>query len=198
MVKFKVINNELRINKTITKLDKFAFDVIEIIEKYTKYVIISGYVSIFFGRSRATEDIDMFIEKISYDRFIEMYNEFVSKGFEFTVDNHEDLYNEYLMKGTAINIWRKDFPLMRMEITVAKKTGQKLVLLNPIKVYVNDNKILFSQIEAQIAYKRYISASEKDIEDARHLEIVFDDIDIEKIKYFKDLFNKDENKNGLC
>ncbi|MBW3003796.1 hypothetical protein KY337_04475 [Candidatus Woesearchaeota archaeon] len=198
MVKFKVINNELRINKTITKLDKFAFDVIEIIEKYTKYVIISGYVSIFFGRSRATEDIDMFIEKISYDRFIEMYNEFVSKGFEFTVDNHEDLYNEYLMKGTAINIWRKDFPLMRMEIKVAKKTGQKLVLLNPIKVYVNDNKILFSQIEAQIAYKRYISASEKDIEDARHLEIVFDDIDIEKIKYFKDLFNKDENKNGLC
>ena len=69
MVKFKIIDNELTINKETTKLDQFAFDVIDIIKKYTNYVIISGYVSIFFGRSRATEDIDMFIEKIPYRLF---------------------------------------------------------------------------------------------------------------------------------
>ena len=191
MVKFKVINNELTINKKITKLDQFAFDIINILNKYTNYVIISGYVSIFFGRSRATEDIDMFIDEILYDKFLEMYNKFTAKGFEFTIDNPAKLYNDYLMKSTAINIWRKNFPLLRMEIKVAKKPSQKLVLNNPIKVNINNKEILFGQIESQIAYKRYISGSDKDLEDARHLEIVFEDINKEKIKYYKDIFEKE-------
>jgi len=177
MVKFKIVNNELTIAKTITKLDQFAFDVIDVLKKYTNYVIISGYVSIFFGRSRATEDIDMFIDEIKYDKFLKMYNEFIAKGFEFTIDNPAKLYNDYLL---------------RMEIKIARKTSQKLILNNPIKVNVNDREIFFSKIESQIAYKRYISASEKDLEDARHLEIVFEDIDKEKIKYYKRIFEKDK------
>jgi len=192
MVKFKIINNELTINKTITKLDKFAFDIIDILKKYTNYVIISGYVSIFFGRSRATEDIDMFIEEIPYDKFLRMYEKFTAKGFEFTIDNPVKLYNDYLTKNTPISIWRKNLPLLRMEIKIAKKPGQKLVLKNPIKVHINNKEILFGQIESQIAYKRYISASEKDLEDARHLEIVFEDVDKEKIKYYKNLFEKEQ------
>jgi hypothetical protein len=191
MVKFKVIDNELTIKKTITKLDQFAFDVIDIIKKYTNYVIISGYVSIFFGRSRATEDIDMFIDEIPYDKFLEMYNEFTAKGFEFTINNPADLYNEYLMKNSPINIWRKNLPLLRMEIKIAKKPSQKIVLNNPIKVNIGTKIIFFGQIESQIAYKRYISKSEKDLEDARHLEIVFEDINKEKIKYYKDIFEKE-------
>ena len=191
MVKFKIINNELTLNKKITKLDQFAFDVIDILKKYTKYVIISGYVSIFFGRSRATEDIDMFIEEIPYDKFLEMYNKFTAINFEFTIDNPAKLYNDYLMNNIPINIWRKNLPLLRMEIKIAKKPSQKLVLKNPIKVKVDNKEIFFSQIESQIAYKRYVSKSEKDLEDARHLEIVFEDIDKEKIKYYKDLFEKE-------
>jgi len=35
--------------------------------------LISGYVAILFGRSRASEDIDIFIEKLSYDRFLELW-----------------------------------------------------------------------------------------------------------------------------
>ena len=191
MVRFKVINNELRIDKKITKLDEFAFDVIDILQKYTKYVIISGYVSIFFGRARATEDIGMFIEEIPYEQFLKMYNEFTENGFEFTIDNPFKLYNDYLIDNVAINIWRKDKSLLRMEIKIAKKPSQKLALNNSITVHINNKKIFFTQIEPQIAYKRYISKSEKDLEDARHLEIVFEDIDKEKIKYYKHLFEKE-------
>ena len=43
-------------------------------------------------------------------------------------------------------------------------------------------------IESQIAYKRYILKSEKDLEDARHLEIVFPKIDKEKVLYYKQFF----------
>lgn len=191
MAKFKIVNNELKITKTITKLDQFAFDVIEIIEKYTNYVIISGYVSIFFGRSRATEDIDMFIEKMSYDKFLKMYEEFVLKGYEFTVDNPQSLYKDYIEKNDPINVWRKNFPLLRMEIKAALKPSQKQVLNNPVAILIRGRKIKFGPIESQIAYKKYVSKSEKDIEDARHLEIVFEGLDPEKIKYYKELFKNE-------
>ena len=191
MVKFKILDNKLTINKSITKLDQFALDVIGIIKKYTKYVIISGYVSIFFGRARATEDIDMFISEFPYEEFTKMYDEFVEKGFEFTIDNPNDLYFEYLLNKTPINIWRKGFPLLRMEIKLSRKPSQNQVLLNPIRIQLNEKEILFADIESQIAYKRYIAKSEKDLEDARHLEIVFEDIDKEKIKYFKRIFEKE-------
>ena len=191
MTQFKLINKELIIDKKITKLDQFAFDVIEIIQKYTEYVIISGYVSIFFGRARATEDIDMFIKDLPYELFLKMYNEFTNKGFEFTIENPSELYNLYLKEGLAINIWRKDLPLLRMEIKIAKKLSQRISFNNAITVKINDKKIRFSDIESQIAYKRYIAKSEKDLEDARHLEIVFEDLDKEKIKYYKELFEKE-------
>lgn len=191
MTQFKRANNELKIDKKITILDQFAFDVIDIIQKFTKYVIISGYVSIFFGRARATEDIDMFIEGMQYDSFLQMYDEFIKKGFEFTIDNASELYHYYLMAGMPINIWRKNKPLLRMEIKLAKKPNQKMVMYNPLKVDIHNKRILFADIESQIAYKRYISKSEKDLEDARHLEIVFEDINREKIKYYKELFEKE-------
>lgn len=86
MTKFIVKNNTIELNKEINELDLFVLDLIKIIEKYTKYVLISGYVSIFFGRARSTEDVDMFIEKLSYNTFEKMFNEFKSKGYELTED----------------------------------------------------------------------------------------------------------------
>ena len=191
MTKFVIKNNEVLVNRRINDLDRFAIEVIEIIEKYTKYVIIAGYVAIFFGRSRATEDIDMFIKEMSYADFESMYTEFVEKGFEFTVENPKSLYEDYLNDNSAINVWKKDLPLLRMEIKLAIKSSQKIALENPIKAHIENKIILFAGIESQIAYKRYISASEKDLEDARHLELVFECLNKEKIKYFRYLFEKE-------
>ena len=38
--------------KVVTALDRFVASVTEIIERYTSYVIVSGYVAILFGRAR--------------------------------------------------------------------------------------------------------------------------------------------------
>ena len=60
------INSEhIKFNKKISELDKFVIDFLEIIIKHTNYVLISGYVSILFGRSRGTEDVDIIIPKLS-------------------------------------------------------------------------------------------------------------------------------------
>ncbi len=188
---FEVKDNDITIDKKITKLDEFVLDIFEIIEKYTDYVIISGYVSIFFGRSRATEDVDAFVEEIPYDKFERLYKELKQKDYEFTIDNPKGLYEDYLMDGTSIRIWKKDFPLLNLEVKFALKPIQKLTFKDRIVAKFGDKRFYFGQIEAQIAYKRYILKSQKDLEDARHLEIVFKNLSKEKLEYYKKIFEDD-------
>ncbi len=183
---FNIIDNKLTLTKSINELDSFVLDIVQVLSKYTDYVIVSGYVAIFFGRSRATEDVDMFIKEISSDSFRLLYDEFVRAGYDFTVSDAVDLYDSYLSDGLAINLWRKDFPLMRMEIKFARKPFQRQILRERIQVTFDGHVLYFSPIEAQVAYKRTILRSDKDIEDALHLERVFH-LSVEKIKYYKDL-----------
>ena len=56
---------EIKLNRELSELDKFALEFLSILKKYTDYVIISGYVAILLGRTRATDDIDVFIKPIS-------------------------------------------------------------------------------------------------------------------------------------
>ena len=49
--------------------DKFAEEVCAIIEKHVKYIIVFGFVAISHGRFRTTEDIDIIIEKIPFEKF---------------------------------------------------------------------------------------------------------------------------------
>jgi len=48
---------KIKLDKPINELDKFVLHFIKILEKHVDYVIISGYVAIPLGRSRATEDV---------------------------------------------------------------------------------------------------------------------------------------------
>jgi len=190
-MQFEIKDNKLKIDKTITKLDEFVIDILEQIEKYTDYVIISGYVSIFFGRARATEDIDIFIKQIPIISFNKLYDVLASKGYEFTIDNPKELYNDYLMQGISINIWKKGFPLLRMETKFAKKPSQKQVIKDKFTVMFGKHKFYFGSVESQIAYKRFIAKSDKDLSDARHLEIVFKNLDQQKIERYKNLFESE-------
>lgn len=188
MAKFKVKNRKLVIDKKITKLDEFVLETVGIVSKYADYVIIGGYVSIFFGRARATEDIDVFIEEIDLRKFSKMFDEFNSKKFEFNIDDKKSLYYDYLSESLPINVWRKNFPLLRLEIRFALKKTQKSAFESAFTAIFSNKKLRFGQIESQIAYKRYILKSEKDLEDARHLELVFDDVNKELIQKYKKEF----------
>ena len=55
---------EIILDKELNNLDIFALKFLNIISRYTDYVVIAGYVSILLGRTRTTEDIDVFIKII--------------------------------------------------------------------------------------------------------------------------------------
>ena len=182
-MEYFVDEKRIVLNRELSKLDKFVLDFVNIISKYTKYVLISGYVSILLGRSRATEDIDIFIEKISKERFREMYLELVEKGFFCLNSDNVEVVFDYINDNLAIR-FAKGSPIPNIEVKFPKDNLDKGVFDDFIIVELPFEKELnISNLEKQIAFKRYFLGSNKDFEDALHLEELFkDQLNYEKIK----------------
>ncbi len=174
-------------DKTI--LDKFVEEFCRIVEKYVKYIICSGFVAIAHGRARGTEDIDMIIEKISKDKFIKMHNELREKGFVCVQSDYpEEIYEEYLLNKDSVRYVYDDegyFP-PEMEIKFPKDKLDEKQLKDRIKIPLTGVDVYFSSIESNIAFKEEYLKSDKDIEDAKHLRIIYkEELDEDKINKIK-------------
>ncbi|MEK6951444.1 MAG: hypothetical protein AABX29_00345, partial [Nanoarchaeota archaeon] len=102
------IKKEIKVNKTLSNLDKFVLNFIKILKKHVDYVIISGYVSILLGRTRTTEDIDIFIEKISFEEFSKLYEEIKKNNFWcLNAEEAEEIFS-YLKDNLAVRFAKKD------------------------------------------------------------------------------------------
>ena len=182
--------NTIKLDKVESELDKLVFDFIKIFEKHAKYVIISGYVSILFGRSRATEDVDLFIEHISKERFKLLCEDLLKNSYYcLNADDPEEMY-DHLKSNLALRFAKENTIIPNFEIKFAKNIRQEETLLKPLKVILPSGTILISSIEQQIAYKKFLLKSDKDIEDAAHLEKLFEGkLDNNLIQHYKKLIN---------
>src|SRR3989344_2290367 len=152
---------EIDLRKKITNaLDKFALDFLGIIKKHTEYVVISGYVSILLGRSRATEDIDVFIKKITKEQFLKLYQELLKEEFWcINEDNGNELF-EYLGENMAIRFCRKNSPIPNFEIKFPKDSLDEKSFKDSINVLLSDGEIKISSLERHIAFKEIYLGSE--------------------------------------
>jgi hypothetical protein len=157
-------------------LDKFAEDFARVIEKYAKYIIVSGFVAIAHGRTRGTEDIDMIIEKIPLESFINLHNALVDADFECMQSSDPLVIYDYLINNTSIRYTRKDEFLPEMEVKFAKDYLDELQLKTRKKLDLTGLDVYFSSIEMNIAFKEELLKSDKDMEDARHLRLVYKDV----------------------
>lgn len=174
-----------------TILDKFAEDFCEVIEKYCKYIICSGFVAIAHGRSRGTEDIDMIIEIIPKDIFIKMHEDLIKAGFvAVQSDNPQSLYEDYLKEGSSVRyVWKSEgFYPPEMEVHFAKDALDEEQLCDRVKLPLTKLNIYFSSIESNIAFKEEYLGTDKDIADAKHLRIIY------KGKINEDKINKIKEK----
>ncbi|PIN77017.1 hypothetical protein COV15_03430 [Candidatus Woesearchaeota archaeon CG10_big_fil_rev_8_21_14_0_10_34_12] len=177
-------------DKTI--LDKFLEDFVNVVEKHCKYIVVSGFVAIAHGRSRGTEDIDMIIEKLEKKQFILLHNDLIKARFEcIQSENPEIIYEDYLIKNTSVRYIRKGEFLPEMELKFTKDELDDLQIKERIKLPFTGLDVWFSSIEMNIAFKEEYLKSDKDIEDAKHLRIIYGkEIDENKIKRIKDKINK--------
>ena len=180
-------------NKILTDLDRFIFEFVQILENYSDYVIISGYVPILFGRTRGTEDVDVFIRNIDEKTFSSFYNDIISKKFYFlNPENKKGLF-EMLNEKLAIRAAEKDTIIPNIKLKFIKDDVDNFTLENRVKVILNDKNFLYiSPIEIEIPYKLYLG-SEKDIEDAIYLWDLFKEC-LDKKMLFK--FIKQLNVSG--
>ena len=144
----------------------------EIIERYTSYVIVSGYVAILFGRARGTEDIDLFIDYMDRDTFRSFAGELLARGFYFL--NSDDVGEIYSMlrDGLAVRIAEEERIIPNVEMKFKKDDFDRYAMTMARAVMFDDIRFFISPIELQIPYKLYLG-SDKDIEDAVYLWVLF-------------------------
>lgn len=173
--------------KDRTILDKFAEDFARIVEKHAKYIIVSGFVAIAHGRSRGTEDIDMIIERIEREAFIKMHHDLESAGFECIQSKDPNaIYNDYLKDNLSVRYIRKGSFIPEMELKFVKDLLDDYQIKTRKKLPLTGLDFYFSSIEMNIAFKEELLKSEKDIEDALHLRIIYaDTLDEEEINKIK-------------
>ncbi len=182
------IGKKIRLNKPLTELDLLVLKFIRILEKYVNYVVISGYVSILLGRTRSTEDVDIYIRYLSEDKFLELVKEiYVNDFYCLNTDNPNDMY-DYLKEGLAVRFAEKGQIIPNFEVKFAKKIIDTDLFEEALEVETEAGIIKISSLERQIAFKKYYLSSVKDLEDASYVEeIARGYLNQEKIKKYKEL-----------
>jgi len=161
-------------NRELSSLDRLVLRFVKILDKTgIDYVIISGYIAILFGRSRNTEDVDLFIGEMPFEKFNALWNELDREGFEcINAFSPKSAYNDFLIEMMAPRFAIKGTWEPNFEVKFPKSDLNKYSLKNKIIVEINGERLNTSKMELQIAFKLYLG-SDKDIEDAIHLWQIF-------------------------
>ncbi|HLG24134.1 MAG TPA: hypothetical protein VI564_04365 [Candidatus Nanoarchaeia archaeon] len=168
-------------------LDKFCLDFCKVVEKHCKYIIVSGFVAIASGRTRGTEDIDIIIEKLSQSKFAKLHKSLIKNEFIcIQGSNSNNLYNDYLKDNISIRYTYKKLLLPEMELKFSKDSLDDYQLKTRVKLKLTGLDLWFSSVNVNIAFKEELLKSDKDLEDARHLRIVYSEMinnnEIDKVK----------------
>lgn len=187
-------DNEIILEKYLNNLDKFVLDFLKVLEKHSDYVIVSGYVSILFGRTRTTEDIDILVPKMNLGKFSKLQKHLKNK---FWCLNSDDINEQFdmLNDDLSIRFAKKDRTFPNIEFKFLKYPIDFETFKKKIKVKIGKNIIFVSPIELQIAYKEKELKGFRDFEDALHLREVFKGkIKKDRIKYYEDFLRKNERQ----
>jgi hypothetical protein len=161
---------EIKLDRELSKLDNFVIDFCKLLKDY---VIVSGYVSILLGRSRATEDVDLLVPRMSMGEFEKLWEKICDAGFKCIntsiVSGAFDMLNEHAIR------FYKDIPMPNIEFKMIKNNLDEYSFKNKIKVRMGKEVLYVSPLELQIAYKLFLSqeGNEKDLEDAKYLYDLF-------------------------
>jgi len=183
------------INRELTELDLFVRDFLNILKKHADYLVVSGFVSICTGRTRATEDIDILVKKLDKEKFNELLKDILNNGWWcYQGDTLEEVWR-YVEKGDSVRFAKQEemFPNIEFVIVDKEKPTKYFELTHPQKIRIKDFEFKIPPIEFEISYKELILAGKKDIADAKHLRTFFSDIlKEERFKEYKPIILKEK------
>jgi len=185
------------INRELTELDLFVKDFLKVLKKHSNYLIVSGFVSISTGRPRGTEDVDILVPVLEEEKFKELFLDLQENNFWcYQGDNAKEVYSDYVKEMVNIRFARKDEMFPNMEVVFINETrkAKYYEFTHPQKMKVKDFEFKIPPLEFEILYKEIVLAGEKDMQDAKHLRILFSDIlKTEKFKECEDVIMAEKN-----
>jgi hypothetical protein len=185
---YKIEGGVIIINRDLTELDLFVRGFLEVLKKYSDYLIVSGFVSISTGRARGTEDIDILVPIMDKPRFSSLFRELQNNNFWcYQGDKAEEVY-DYIRNFSNVRFAKVNEMYPNIEFVPIDKTKKTkfFEFSHPQKIRVGDFEFKAPPIEFEILYKELVLAAEKDIADAKHLRTLFSEfVKNEKFKEFK-------------
>lgn len=149
---------DIKLDRELTRLDRFVLKVTELLEECGNYVVVSGYVAIGLGRVRGTEDIDLLFE----GDFSCLDDKLKGAGL-YCING--DGTAECLARGVVPRVAAEGQVVPNAEIKPPKTAAGRQALGGKVRLKVGGASVWISPLELQIAYKIWLG-SEKDVEDA--------------------------------
>jgi len=166
-IKFE--DHEIILNKEPSIIDSSVLDFSDILKRNNiRYVIISGYIPILFGKNGEIENIDILIQNISFERFLKLWLEIENTYECKNTSDPVDAYNAYLKNYHSVIISKKEghFPYLKMKII--KNEIDRYVLKYRKIIRLGERQLYISPVEMEISYN-LSRGCEKEIENARYL-----------------------------
>lgn len=182
---YRLKEDVLIIYRDLNELDLFLKEFLDIIKKYSDYLVVSGYVSISTGRTRGTEDIDVLVPVMNKESFNGLFNTLIKNKFWcYQGDDSEKIY-DYIKNLTNIRFAKENqlYPNIECVPINESKKAKYFEFTHPQKIMIQNSEIFKFKIpplEFEILYKEIILAGKKDVEDAKHLRTIFSDVLNEK------------------
>jgi hypothetical protein len=159
------------IDKPPSDLDRLILEVREILDDVgIGYSVVSGYVAVLFGRSRATEDIDVITERFDEGTADELTKRLRNAGYWGSAMPLDDLH-ETLSDDLPVRIAEEGHRVPNVELKFASDEYDRISLDNAISIRLGGDTLRVGSLEFQIAYKLDMGA-QKDYEDALYLHEV--------------------------
>ena len=165
-------DDHLFVDREPNDLDELAIRFTSILGDLTiEHVYVSGYVAILAGRSRATEDIDVLLERLDETTVTHLASRLEADGL-WGPAMPLDSMNEMLSNDEHIWVAREDELIPHLEVKFVRDEYDLASLEHAITAHISGTTLPIGPLELQIAYKLYLG-TQTDFEDAVHLHTLF-------------------------
>lgn len=164
----EIRDDEISIDKPPSRLDELILDVVDVLESVgIEYAVVSGYVAVLLGRSRATEDIDVIVERFDEETADELAAELRAAGYWGSAMPLDDLHAT-LSDGLALRVAEDGHRVPNVELQFPHDRYDRRSLEDTVVVRLRERSLRVGSLELQIAYKLRMGAR-TDFEDALYL-----------------------------
>ncbi|WP_424018114.1 nucleotidyltransferase domain-containing protein [Halorientalis pallida] len=158
----------IHIDKEPNALDELILDVADVLDSAgVNYAVVSGYVVVLLGRARATEDIDVLVERFDEETGDEIAEKLRATGYWGSAMPLEEMHAT-LADGLPIRVARDGHRVPNVELKFPSDEFDRASLENTVPIRFDGNELTAGSVELQIAYKLSMGA-QKDAEDALYL-----------------------------